>query len=137
MMSPRDLAALLKVSRVSRDGFVAGKAAALQKAVDGMSANHTSAGGNWPQTGFEAISLQLNAILTAAWEAASMARRKKSKRSKAKTILRLPDLEQSKYAVLHSLGAASSQESYGHAIDEFIAGTVPKFRLNRRPEHCG
>src|SRR5437762_6382549 len=49
-----------------------------------------------------------------------MARRKTSKRSKAKTILRLPDLEQSKTAVLHSLGAASSQESYGHAIDEFI-----------------
>jgi hypothetical protein len=32
-----------------------------------------------------------------------MARRKSSKRSKAKTILRLPDLEQSKNAVLHSL----------------------------------
>jgi len=49
-----------------------------------------------------------------------MAHRKKSKRSKSKTILRLPDLEQSKNAVLHSLAAASSQESYGHAIDEFI-----------------
>jgi len=41
-----------------------------------------------------------------------MAHRKKSKPSKAKTILRLPDLEQSKNAVLHSLAAASSQESY-------------------------
>src|SRR5690348_4975268 len=59
-------------------------------------------------------------MLIAAWEAASMAQRKKSKPSKAKTILRLPDLEQSKNAVLHSLAAASSQESYGHAIDEFI-----------------
>jgi len=49
-----------------------------------------------------------------------MARRKSSRRSKAKTILRLPDLEQSKNAVLHSLAATSSQESYGHAIDEFI-----------------
>jgi hypothetical protein len=49
-----------------------------------------------------------------------MAHRKTSKRSKAKTMLRLADLEQSKNAVLHSLGAASSQESYGHAIDEFI-----------------
>ena len=49
-----------------------------------------------------------------------MAHRKKSKRSKSKTILRLPDLEQSKNAALHSLAAASSQESYGHAIDEFI-----------------
>jgi hypothetical protein len=59
-----------------------------------------------------------------------MAHRKTSKRSKAKTNLRLADLEQSKNAVLHSLGAASSQESYGHAIDEFIRtnssdGTVP------------
>lgn len=55
-----------------------------------------------------------------------MARRKKTtKRSKPKTILRLPDLEQSKNAVLNSLAAASSQESYAHAIDEFIGGTVP------------
>ncbi len=50
-----------------------------------------------------------------------MGRRKKaSKRSRSKTILRLADLEQSKNAVLKLLGAASSQESYGHAIDEFI-----------------
>jgi hypothetical protein len=40
-----------------------------------------------------------------------MSHRKTSKRSKAKTMLRLADLEQSKHAVLHSLGAASSQES--------------------------
>ncbi len=40
-----------------------------------------------------------------------MAHRKNSKRSKARTMLRLADLEQSKNAVLHSLGAASSQES--------------------------
>lgn len=51
-----------------------------------------------------------------------MARRqKKAKRSKPKTVLRLPDLEQSKNAVLNSLPAASSQEPYGHAIDEFIS----------------
>ena len=62
-----------------------------------------------------------------------MTHRKKSKRSKAKTILRLPDLEQSKNAVLHSLAAASSQESYGHAIDEFIAWycSEPRLALNR------
>ena len=40
-----------------------------------------------------------------------MSHRKTSKRSKAKTMLRFADLEQSKNAVLHSLGAASSQES--------------------------
>src|SRR5215467_9030512 len=72
-------------------------------------------------------------MLTAGWEAASMVHRKKSRRSKAKTILRLPDLEQSKNAVLHSLAAASSQESYGHAIDEFIGWycSEPRLALNR------
>jgi hypothetical protein len=50
-----------------------------------------------------------------------MARRKKTaKRSKPKTVLRLPDLEQFKNAVLNSLAAPSSQVSSGHAIDEFI-----------------
>ena len=37
-----------------------------------------------------------------------------------KTILRLPDLEQSKSAVLNSLTSPSSQRSYEHAIREFI-----------------
>ena len=62
-----------------------------------------------------------------------MARRKTSKRSKAKTILRLPDLEQSKNAFVHSLAAASSQESYGHAIDEFIGWycSEPRLAFNR------
>jgi site-specific recombinase XerC len=62
-----------------------------------------------------------------------MAYRKTSKRSKARTMLRLADLEQSKNAVLHSLGAASSQESYGHAIDEFIGWycSEPRLALNR------
>src|SRR6202163_652912 len=62
-----------------------------------------------------------------------MAHRKKSKRSKSKTILRLPDLEQSKNAVLHSLAAASSQESYGHVIDEFIGWycSEPRLAFNR------
>ncbi len=48
-------------------------------------------------------------------------------------MLRLADLEQSKNAVLHSLGAASSQESYGHAIDEFIGWycSEPRLALNR------
>jgi site-specific recombinase XerC len=62
-----------------------------------------------------------------------MAHRKTPKRSKAKTMLRLADLEQSKNAVLHSLGAASSQESYGHAIDEFIGWycSEPRLASNR------
>jgi len=59
-----------------------------------------------------------------------MAHRKTSKRSKAKAMLRLADLEQSKNAVLHSLGAASSQESYGHAIDEFMGWYCSEPRLH-------
>jgi len=50
-----------------------------------------------------------------------MARNAKSKRKRApKTVLKLPDLEQSKSAVLNSLTSPSSQRSYGHAIREFI-----------------
>jgi site-specific recombinase XerC len=62
-----------------------------------------------------------------------MAHRKISKRNKAKTMLRLADLEQSKNAVLHSLGAATSQESNGHAIDEFIGWycSEPRLSFNR------
>src|SRR2546421_10027812 len=45
----------------------------------------------------------------------------KSKRKRIpKTILKLPDLEQSKSAVLNSLTSASLKRSYEHAICEFI-----------------
>src|SRR3954463_5222991 len=67
-------------------------------------------------------------------EAASMPlQQKKPKNSRAKTVLRLPDLEQSRNAVLNSLGAASSQESYGHAIDEFVGWycSEPRLAFNR------
>src|SRR6476620_2681805 len=63
-----------------------------------------------------------------------MARKQKiAKRPKPKTALRLPDLEQSKNAVLNSLAAASSQVSYGHAIDEFICWycSEPRLAFNR------
>jgi site-specific recombinase XerD len=63
-----------------------------------------------------------------------MARKQKTaKRPKPKTVLRLPDLEQSKNAVLNSLAATSSQESYGHAIEEFIAWycSEPRLAFNR------
>src|ERR1700683_114222 len=59
-----------------------------------------------------------------------MAHRKTSKRSKARTLLRLADLERSKHAGLHSLGAASSQESYGHAMEEFIGWYCSEPRLS-------
>jgi hypothetical protein len=64
-----------------------------------------------------------------------MAHRKTSKRSKARTMLRLADLdlEQLKNAILRSLGAASSRESYGHAIDESIGWycSEPRLSFNR------
>src|ERR1035441_2823381 len=43
--------------------------------------------------------------------------RTKRKRT-TKTVLRLPDLEQSKSAVLNSLASQSSRRSYDHAIRE-------------------
>ena len=63
-----------------------------------------------------------------------MARKQKmAKQPKPKTILRLADLEQSKNAVLNSLAAASSRESYGHAIEEFIGWycSEPRLAFNR------
>ena len=63
-----------------------------------------------------------------------MARQQKTaKHLKPKTVLRLPDLEQSKNTVLNSLAAARSQESYGHAIDEFIGWycSEPRLAFNR------
>jgi len=48
-------------------------------------------------------------------------------------VLRIPDLEQSKHAVLNSLPAKASQESYGHAIDELISWycSEPRLAFNR------
>jgi hypothetical protein len=44
-------------------------------------------------------------------------------------VLRIPDLEQSKHAVLNSHPAKTSQQSYGHAIDEFISWYCSEPRL--------
>ena len=46
-----------------------------------------------------------------------------------KTVLRLPDLEQSKSAVLNSLASQSSQRSYDHAIRDFIEWYCSEPRL--------
>ena len=45
---------------------------------------------------------------------------KNKRKHSPKTILKLPDLEQSKSAVLNSLTSRSSQRSYDHAIRELI-----------------
>jgi integrase len=47
----------------------------------------------------------------------------------ARSVLKLPDLEQSKSAVLNSLTSASSQRTYDHAIREFIEWYCSEPRL--------
>ena len=42
------------------------------------------------------------------------------KRRSTKTVLRLPDLEHAKAAVLNSLNSADAKRGYRHAIDEFV-----------------
>ena len=45
---------------------------------------------------------------------------RKEERRSAKSILRLPDLEVAKSAVLNSLSCPDAQRGYRHAIDEFV-----------------
>jgi len=40
-------------------------------------------------------------------------------------VLRLPDLDHCKLAVLNSLGSPASRRVYGYAIDQLLLGTVP------------
>ena len=58
---------------------------------------------------------------------------KRTKRKSPKTILKLPDLEQSKTAVLNSLASPSSRRSYDHAIRDFIDWycSEPRLAFNR------
>jgi hypothetical protein len=53
----------------------------------------------------------------------------KGKRSVPKTVLRLPDLDQAKSAVLNSLSSIDAQRGYRHAIDEFIEWYCSEPRL--------
>lgn len=48
-------------------------------------------------------------------------------------VLRLPDLDHCKLAVLHSLGSPASRRVYEYAIDQFIAWycSEPRLALNR------
>jgi len=47
---------------------------------------------------------------------------RKGKSSHTKSILRLPDLEVAKIAVINSLSCADAQRGYRHAIDESLSG---------------
>jgi hypothetical protein len=55
------------------------------------------------------------------------------KRTTTKSVLRLPDLEHAKAAVLNSLTSLDAQRGYRHAIDEFIDwySSEPRLALNR------
>jgi hypothetical protein len=53
-------------------------------------------------------------------EAVPMAKSRAKRKRTPKHVLKLPNLEQSKSAVLNSLTSRSSQRTYDHAIREFI-----------------
>jgi hypothetical protein len=59
--------------------------------------------------------------------------RSRVNRKKAKNVLRLPDLEHAKTAVLNSLTSVDAQRGYRHAIDEFVDWycSEPRLALNR------
>jgi hypothetical protein len=44
----------------------------------------------------------------------------RGRRTSIKSVLRLPDLEHAKAAVLNSLTSADAKRGYRHAIDEFV-----------------
>jgi hypothetical protein len=44
----------------------------------------------------------------------------RTRRTTTKSVLRLPDLEHAKAAVLNSLTSLDAQRGYRHAIDEFV-----------------
>src|SRR5215469_6082673 len=54
----------------------------------------------------------------------------KRTRPKPKAVLRLPDLDQAKSAVLNSLTSADAQRGYRHAIDEFAEWYCSEPRLS-------
>jgi site-specific recombinase XerD len=55
---------------------------------------------------------------------------RKGKRPIGKTVLRLPDLEVAKSAVLNSLSCPDTQRGYRHAIDEFVDWYCSEPRLS-------
>jgi len=64
-----------------------------------------------------------------------MNKKLKSKKygKKPKNVLRLPDLEHAKSAVMSSLSNVDAQRGYRHAIDEFVDWycSEPRLALNR------
>jgi hypothetical protein len=58
------------------------------------------------------------------WEAVAMGKQK-IKPNYHRRVLRLPDLDHCKSAVLNSLGSPASRRVYEYASDQFIFGTAP------------
>src|SRR5438309_5648541 len=71
-------------------------------------------------------------LMATAKEAVAMSQSRKRKRSPKQTLA-LPDLEQSKTAVLNSLTSRSGQRSYDHAITDFVEWycSEPRLAFNR------
>jgi hypothetical protein len=63
---------------------------------------------------------------------ATMAKKqsRRAKRHVPKAVLRLPDLDQAKSAVLNSLSSVDAQRGYRHAIDEFVEWYCSEPRLS-------
>jgi hypothetical protein len=59
--------------------------------------------------------------------------RSRRRRSSTKSVLRLPDLEHAKAAVLNSLNSADAKRGYRHAIDAFVDWycSEPRLAFNR------
>ena len=68
-------------------------------------------------------------LLPRRMEAVPIAKGKEKRKRVPKHVLKLPDLEQSKSAVLNSLTSRSSQRTYDHAIREFIEWYCSEPRL--------
>jgi len=66
------------------------------------------------------------------WEAVAMAKHK-IKPNYRRRLLRLPDLDHCKRAVLNSLGSPASRRVYEYAIDQFIAWYCSEPRLGLQP----
>ena len=70
-------------------------------------------------------------------------RKQRSKPNYRRRVLRLPDLDHCKTAVLNSLGSPASRRVYEYAIDQFIAWycSEPRLAFNRivvvRPRRNG
>jgi hypothetical protein len=67
-----------------------------------------------------------------------MKRKSRTRRTTTKSVLRLPDLEHAKAAVLNSLTSPDAQRGYRHAMDEFVDWycSEPRLAFNRERDGC-